>query len=76
MKRTPTVEDLDAFASNLYCTPEMIYKISPLTRKGVQMLVKSIIKEMEAEGLPAISYRPVRVPVYRVMERLDLGRKV
>ena len=75
MKRTPTLTDLDAFASNLYVTPEMIYKISPLTRKGVRLLVQSIIEEMAREGLPAISVRPLRVPTYRVMERLDLKRK-
>lgn len=75
MKKTPTQVDLDAFASNLYVTPEMIYKISPLTRKGVRLLVQSILDEMEREGLPQICVRPVRVPTYRVMERLDLRRK-
>ena len=74
MKKAPTLDDLDTFASNLYVTAEMIYKIAPLTRKGVRQLVNSIVEDMEREGLPPISCKPVMVPTYRVMERLDLRK--
>lgn len=75
MKRTPTLDDLDNFASNLYVTPEMIYKIAPLTRKGVRELVQDIVEEMQNEGLPPIRFRPMMVPTYRVMERLGLRKE-
>lgn len=74
-KRIPTLADLDEFASNLYVTPEMIYKVSPLTRKGVAELVRNIVEEMEKEGLPPMSFRPYMIPTYRVLEKLNLHRK-
>lgn len=73
-KTPPTLDDLDRFASNLYVTSEQIYKIAPLTRKSVKQLVQKIIEEMEREGLPPISCKPVMVPTYRVMERLGLTK--
>lgn len=75
MKKMPTIGDFDAFASNLYVTPEMIYKVAPMTRKGVMKLVNEIIDEMEKEGLPPVCLRPVMVPTYRVMERLNLRKE-
>ena len=73
-KKKPTLEDLDRFESQLYCTPEDVYKISPMTRKSTKELVRKIIEEMNREGLPPISCKPVMVPTYRVMEKLGLGQ--
>lgn len=74
MKKRVTLEDLDNFASNLYCTPEDVYRISPLTRKSTKELVKEIIEDMRREGLPPISLKTQMVPTYRVMEKLGLKR--
>lgn len=75
MKKKPTLEDLDKFESLLYCTPEDVYRISPLTRTSTKELVKQIIEEMNREGLPPISRKPTMVPTYRVMEKLGLRRR-
>lgn len=75
MKKKPTVEDLDKFESLLYCTPEDVYRISPLTRTSTKELVKQIVEEMSREGLPPVSCKPTMVPTYRVMEKLGIRRK-
>lgn len=72
-KKIPTLADLEAFESQLYCTPEDVYKISPMTKKSTKDLVRKIVEEMNREGLPPISCKPVMVPTYRVMEKLGLG---
>ena len=75
MKKKPTLENLDKFESLLYCTPEDVYRISPLTRTSTKELVKQIIEEMNREGLPPVSCKPIMVPTYRVMEKLGIRRK-
>lgn len=72
-RKKPTFDDLDAFESLLYCTPEDIYKVSPLSRKSTKELVKQIVEEMKSENMPPISLRPMMVPTYRVMEKLGLN---
>jgi len=75
LRKSPTLDDLDNFTSKLYVTPEDIYQIAPLTRKSTKDLVRKIVEEMEREGLPPISTKPVMVPTYRVMQRLGLNER-
>ena len=69
--RTATQEDLEAFRRKLYVSATEIRSIYPLTEKGCSKLMHEIITEMEAEGLPQISTRPLLVPTERVFKKVQ-----
>lgn len=69
--KTATLDDLESFRRKLYVTATEIRSVYPLTEKGCRKLMHDIIAEMEAEGMPQISARPLLVPTERVIRRLE-----
>ena len=69
--KTATLDDLEAFRRKLYVSATEIRSVYPLTEKGCRKLMHDIIAEMEAEGMPQISTRPLLVPTERVLKRLE-----
>ena len=68
--KTATLDDLESFRRKLYVTAAEIRSVYPLTEKGCRLVMHAIIAEMEAEGLPQISARPLLVPTERVLKKL------
>lgn len=64
--------EIAAVLENAYLSADDIRKIAPVSRKQAYQLVKEIVREMEAEGLPKMSARPTMVPRRRVLNKLGL----
>lgn len=73
MRKNISYLELEKIINQYYITAKDICIIADCNIKYARDIAKSIADEMEREGVPIVSTRPLRVPTERVLRTLHIN---